>query len=245
MQKIGSFIFLLIALASPVSAETEDWVVLAKRLTNDSEQQQQAVIKELKQIKNLSTKLLPALDTADRHLALEVMVALQMTELVPMLLRKVKEDRQGFLTLAINALLTQAIVDPVSRVYARLLHPKNADELSPGTIMAILDTLGRFGVLLSKPTINYHLYAESVEVQMATVYYLRMLLRKPKGSLYLESIKRALKASSYQVRLQAVTALSEVKDRYSVQKIAQSCILDVHPKVKIQCLALAGFKDVN
>src|SRR5688500_14939679 len=79
-------------------AATPTWAEAARKAgQSETAQVRSEALAELRKEKNLDQKLIAALDTSDRYLALEAISALQMKKLVPELLDKVEKDKDGFL----------------------------------------------------------------------------------------------------------------------------------------------------
>src|SRR5688500_12482618 len=82
------------------------WTAFARQV-GQSEKTRVAALRELKQIKNLDKLLLKSLESPHKHLALDVIGALEMRDLIPELLLRIGADEDGFLTLTLNSLLNE------------------------------------------------------------------------------------------------------------------------------------------
>ena len=185
-----------------------DWTRWA-RAVGQSEENRDIVIAKLHAIKNLKTKLIEALPTKNRAMALDVMAALEMHDLVGDLLVYMSADEDGFVTLTISSLMDAKNQGETIAAYTENLKSENVSRFSPPTIVAMLEPLGRIGTQLPNSTIETLAKHSSPDVRSATLYYLRMMALSNHEHGQDQYVQKFLKSSEFQVRLQAVSILAE------------------------------------
>ena len=185
-----------------------DWTRWA-RAVGQAEENRETVILKLRSIKNLKTKLIEALPTQNRAMALDVMAALEMHDLVDDLLVYMSADEDGFVTLTISSLMNAQNQTNAISAYVENLKPENANRFSAPTLVAMLEPLGRIGIPLSSSTIEALSKQASPDVRAATLYYLRMMAISNHEHSKDQYIQSFLKSSEFQLRLQAISTLSE------------------------------------
>lgn len=200
----------------PASAQKspEKWTELAKKV-GTSEDVRGSAIQDLKAIKGLKERLKKAIYTADRPLALDVISALDMKELIPDLLLHVPADPDGFLTVAVNAMMTDKNQTEILNSYQEILEPGNIKRVSSGAIVAMLEPLGRLAIRLPKPMLQGLKEHESPEVRASLLYYLRIMALRNQVGDHLEIVNDLLKSNEFQLRLQAVSMTAEILDHKS------------------------------
>src|SRR3954465_979925 len=135
MRAIATFFFLLCSIA--FSSET-DWRHHARRLSGYVQTTQREAVRWLKSQKRLEKKLVPALETRDRYLALDVIAELQMTSLLPELFKWTTRDESGAVVLTINTLLTPQTRDSIIEHYENILSRLSIVPLSIPSMLAVL-----------------------------------------------------------------------------------------------------------
>lgn len=232
---------------SPSAHALEGWTTLARKVgQNESDTERMGAIKSLKKIQDLSQLLRLGLTTKDRPLALETISALNLKGLVPELLVQVPTDPDGFLTLAINSMTDLSNQERILKFYAENLEPKNQLKVSPPTIVAMLEPLGRLGYRLSRKTLTSLQSHRSPDVQSASLYYLRMMGLRNNVFENLDLVTDFTTAPQYQLRLQAISISAELisrsRNRAEVAKLRtrdelnELCRQERKPEMTESCL---------
>lgn len=211
------------------------WPSWAKRLTGESAPTRTMAIVELRKIPTLSAQIIKALDGPDRPLALDVISALELKSLVPELLKKARQDMDGFLVLTINSLLNSTNRVEIGEVYIQHLTGESAPDLAPGAVMAMLEMLGRMKVRLPPATLKNLLTHAFPEVGLSVVQYLRQLGQEEKTRKYRELIGRALQQEPYQLRVQALYLIQEWGAEEEFVEALRSCESDPQILVQTPC----------
>lgn len=237
------------------------WTALARRV-GQSEEGRARAIALLKQEKNLESLLLNALETRDRHLALDVIGSLEMKTLAPELMNRVAADRDGFLTLALNSLMDEKNSPSILRSHIKNLNADRQAKLSPAAIVAMLEPLGRLGTKIPKRDLTALSTHSFPEVRSAVLYYLRAMALQHRNREYDSLILQALNATEFQIRLQAVSLLTELArsgitirssasalttvtgatfaaESLNRDKLVNHCLSERHPKIRENCLSIA------
>lgn len=247
---------LIFLCGSPASAGLP-WTSLARQV-GQSEKGRPEAIRQLRAMKDLNSVLLEALDSSHRALALDVISALHLKDLIPELLDRIDGDSDGFLVLTLNSLLAPDNKNTICEAYSRKITDDDLTDYSPGAIVAMLEPLGRLGIALTKPTVAVLLEHPYPEVKGATISYMRAMLLSSTGAAtgsaaYAELLLRALTLKPYQVRLQSVSLIAELSRRgkfksaetdgplarlHNLQTALDHCQTEKSPSVKKQCFAL-------
>lgn len=193
---------------TPSHANESDWTRWA-RAVGQAEDNREIVIAKLRSIKNLKTKLIEALPTQNRAMALDVIAALEMHDLVDELLVYMSADEDGFVTLTISSLMNAKNQNSAINAYLENLKPENANRFSAPTLVAMLEPLGRIGIQLTNSTIEALSKHASADVRSATLYYLRMLAISNHEHGKDQYVQSFLKSTEFQLRLQALSTLTE------------------------------------
>lgn len=253
MKRIRRVIHCMILVATLTGAAETGFAATAwnrlARVVGQSEtaEERARAIADLRARQDLPAQLISALETPDRLLALDVIVALSLRELVPDLLGRVASDADGFLVLNLNALLSPDNKNQIFVKYKELLGPRYNPTMSPGALVAMLEPLGRVGVSLSRTTVTSLSRHDSPEVRSAVVYYARTLALRHGRSEHVDVLKKALAADEFQIRLRAVSAFAELfrsseRAPLSRAKLLRHCKSETHVKVRAQCLWLVDAK---
>ena len=206
------------------------WQDLAKKV-GTSEDVRDAAITQLKTVAGLNSKLKKAIYTSDRPLALDVISALDLKEMIPDLLLHVPADPDGFLTVAVNAMMTDKNQTQILNSYQENLAPEQLTRTSPGAIVAMLEPLGRLAIKLPKQVVRGLSVHTSPEVRSSLLYYLRMMALRHGVYENLDLVADMLRAKEFQIRLQAVSVSAEV--------------LALTAKTKVQISGSAGLADLK
>jgi hypothetical protein len=223
-------------------AATDSWADAARRAgQSETAQVRNEALAELRKQKNLDQKLIAALDTEDRFLALEAISALQLKKLVPDMLSKVESDTDGFLTLTLSSLLDEQNKDKVLNGYTELITSKKTNKLSPATIVAILEPLGRIGIALPVKSVEQLSKHKFPEVRSSALLYVRSMALLHKKREFNKVLDSGLKASEYQLRLQTVSHLHDLsnagaKTSYSLTQLRGICQKEKIKNVRESCL---------
>ncbi len=221
---------------------TDSWRDAARKAgQSETTQIRSEALAELRKQKNLDQKLILALDTEDRYLALEAISALQLKKLVPDLLSKVEKDIDGFLTLTLSSLLDEANKDKVLSGYSGLLTSKKFKTISPATIVALLEPLGRIGVALPAKSVEQMFKHKYPEVRSSTLQYVRSMALAHKKREYNKVLDSGITSAEFQLRLQTISILQEllslnIKSTYSLTKLRGICQKEKVKNARESCL---------
>jgi hypothetical protein len=189
------------------------WIDVARKVgQSESEQVRSKALAELRKQKNLDQKLIAALDTEDRALALEAIANLELKTLVPELQKRVASDKDGFLTLTLSSLLDEKNKDGILKGYTELLKSKKYSKLSPAVVVAELEPLGRIGIELPIKFVGELFKHPYPEVRASTLLYIRAMALTHKKRQYNSFVSKQLKANDYHLRLQAAALAKELKE---------------------------------
>jgi hypothetical protein len=237
--QIGTFISLVL-LIGPYVGATPDWKLLARRFTGESDWIRKDSIDQIRKIPNLENLLKKELSGPDKFIVLDVIATLRLSGLLPDLIKYSEHDDTGFFYHALNALMTSTSLKlKLSQLYySRLLNVNTP----PAAKVAILDTLGRLNVSISRADLKYLLLDDtSPEVRSAALYYLRnQFTNKLEQERDLLLLKAVLDSEPYQIRLQTIYFLSELNTQYQNTWLPflKSCLTDKNPEVKKSCIDL-------
>lgn len=205
------FAVMLVAAASFAKTRANSaatWTVLARRV-GFSEEYREAAVRELRSMRGLDAQLSRALTTDDRPLALEVITDLNLRQFVPRMISLVPSDEDGFLTLAVNSMMTEANRPRVLSLYSDLLSDWRAH--SVGSIVAMLEPLGRLGKRLPRTTLVALKSHPSPDVRDATLYYLRMMSLRHGSTDNVDLVDALTHDSTVQVRDHARDVQAELR----------------------------------
>lgn len=232
----SALFFLSFALVHPAWAA--EWTDHARRFTGESVKVREDAIKALRKDKKLTEKLKKAFGSTDHFLALDVITVLRMRSLVPYLMQVSEKDRTGYSYHALNAILVDKEIPKITALYKQRLASTHA---SPAVRMALLDSLSRLQVELDVPTLERFLKDESPEVRSSALYFVRNSLLRHQRKSYLPLFAISLADEAFQMRLQALHALSEmplylrVADHVDLIEPLTKCLKDPVPQVKAFC----------
>ena len=223
---------------------SSSWINAARRVgQSETAQAREQSLTALRSQKNLNQKLLKALDTSDRALALDAIAALSLKELVPELLERIVRDQDGFLTLNLSSLMDETNKAQILGGYTDLIGSAQYSELSAGAIVAMLEPLGRLGETLSRDEVLKLSRHSFPEVRSATLQYLRAMALAHNDRAHDMIARDFLKSGEFQLRLQAVAFFNELLDKrlppiYSVSQLRSSCQKEPNKIVRDECLRL-------
>lgn len=192
------------------ASAAERWTVLARRV-GQSEEFRARAIRELKNRKNLSQELRRGLKTSDRPLALEVISALEVKSLVPDMIALVPSDRDGFLILGLNAMMTEKNQKQILATYSKQLTPQTFGAVSAGALVAILEPYGRLGIKLPPDSADLLEKHKSPEVRGSLLYYVRVMALRHRNFDHVGVVDRMARATEYQLRYQAESIRRELQ----------------------------------
>lgn len=183
------------------------WIDSARRLTGESERVRQSAIRSLRQTPNLEARIREALDSDARFLALDTIVALGLTSLVPDLIRVSERDPSGYSYHTLNALVKGAGQAELVALYLKRLENPG---LSAVAKVALLDSVARSSSRLPGRVSDRLLRDPSPEVRESMLGYLRnSVLRKSRMEDFPRLI-RALEDPADLIRLRALSILTEI-----------------------------------
>lgn len=239
----GSTFFILIFLifmagtaqAAPAApAPSIDWAQEALRLTGESDLARDKALKNLRSIPKIKKILAAQLKTSKKALALDVIAALEYREFVPDLLKLAEFDNTGAFYLTINSLLNAKNAPLVIETYRARLSTISY----PVAHVVILDTLGAMGASLPDKQIAQFLKNKSFEVRSSALDYVRSMLLRHNRRSYAPLLLEAFKDQPFQLRMQAVYAVSELdKEKFSEVKsnVKALCLNDLYQEVRDMC----------
>jgi hypothetical protein len=234
----GLFAFLFCV---SVFAATPSWTELARKV-GESEENRASIIAQLRKIPSLKSKLSKAIYSKDRPLALDVISALEMKELIPDLLLHVPADPDGFLTVAVNAMMDSKNQKTILDSYKENL---NAKGVSYAAIVAMLEPLGRMNIAISRDVLANLSASPSPEVRSSVIYYLRIMALRNKRFENLDLLAGFLKSPEFQLRLHAVSVAGEIGVRPGVPAVSEMknvCEGEKTASIRSACLSFIAIR---
>lgn len=234
---------LVICLTAVSAQASVAWTKLARQVGQNETHHEEA-IRRLRQIKNLDHILIKALETSQRSLALDVITALELRDLVPELLQRVAADEDGFLVLTLNSLLTPENKSLILETYRENLRPDGLPIYSAAAIVAMMEPLARLGIPLPKKTVLSLFEHEFPEVRMAAFDYVRQQILRFRNRDHSDLVLKALLSNPIQLRIRAVYLIEELSTRPDLQfrldpsAIRDACRNEKNPSLQKKCLAL-------
>lgn len=225
------------ALLSPIPslAAEAGWQIWAKKLIGEKEEVRNTSLKELKKIKDLNQQLNKALDSeAEKALALDVIVALQLQDFNPRLLQAALTDREGITVLAINGLLTTTNRQQIGKEFLKHLTMR-MPLLSESAIVAMIDGLGRMGKKIPSELWQKLFTHPAHEVRSAAITYLRVMHMNYKLRPSSDFLRQGLAEASRQLRMQTAFFVFELKDHPAYQAIFAACLQSSNSEVRMAC----------
>jgi len=160
---------------------------------------------------------------------------------LPQLLRFSEKDMTGATYLTINTLIDKRNERSIIQTYTVRLQHVQAGALSDVSIVILLDTLGRSVAKLSPDDLMRLMRLTSPEVKSAVLYYVRARLRAyPEEREYFEFLRAGLNEAAYQLRLQTLFALSDLKGALRSEDliVLSACESDSNIDVAMLCRQL-------
>jgi hypothetical protein len=194
----------------------DDWRAYARRLSGEAKHVRVEMIEALRAVPNLDGHLREAFRGPERFLAYDVLSALEKRSFLDEVMALIPADPSGFAVHAANSLSTAE--DRMKLIDAYRGYLEDARTPAPAR-MALFDTLGRLGALLSEAVCQAGLEHESPDVRSAALLYLRHSILRMGRRDWLPRLAPVLDpAQPWQVRAQAMFLLSEVtlKERRSL-----------------------------
>lgn len=201
---------LLALTLSAFAAAPVDWSVHALRLSGEGPRVRNEATRQLKRYPQLKAQLKKALREQKRALALDVIAALEMKDLLPELSLLSKENEDGTVYLAMNALIDTANRDGFIELYLKRLKDSRISRPSQSIL---LDTLGRLGAQVPRLELEGFLKSPSYEVARSALYYLRLLILKHHKRSYEDLVRQAVNLRPRQLREQAASLIAEIEER--------------------------------
>lgn len=235
-KRVISFLFIA-ALFWSAPCGAWDWSRDAVRLTGESDYVREQALNRLKKRPDLENILRQQLRGPKQPLALDVISALDMVELLPDLLQVAKKDENGFVYLAINNLMNSENKNKIVSIYEHhLFCPASCQASGPAQVV-ILDTLSRLGESFSPQQIESLLASPWPEVRFSALNYVRTALLKRNQGQYLHLVKQALHGQPLQLREQALYLASELTDVQQKQILASmsNCQNTFGPTARVLC----------
>jgi len=235
------FAFLFLIAVPGFAWGAPSWMDLARKV-GESEENRASVIAQLRQTPGLKSKISKAIYTKNRPLALDVISALEMKELIPDLLLHVPADPDGFLTVAVNSMMDSKNQKSILDSYKANLSQAG---VSNAAILAMLEPLGRMNVVLSRDVLTGLAQSSSPEVRSAVLYYLRMMALRNKRFENLDLLAKLLRAPEFQIRLQAVSVSHEIGAHAGVpdsSEMKKVCEAEKTASIRQACLSFVALR---
>jgi hypothetical protein len=223
------------------AAAAPSWTELARKV-GESEENRASVIAQLRKISGLKSKLSKAIYSKNRPLALDVISALSMKEMIPDLLLHVPADPDGFLTVALNSMMDSKNQKSILDSYVENVSSKG---VSYAAIVAMLEPLGRLNIALSRDVLNSLASSPSPEVRSSVIYYLRIMALRNKRYENLDLLNGFLKSPEFQLRLQTVSVAGEIGARSGVPSVSEMknvCEAEKTPSIRAACLSFVAVR---
>ncbi len=193
---------------SAFSAAPIDWSVHALRLSGEGPRIRNEATRQLKRYPHLKAALRKALREQKRPLALDVIAALEMKDLLPELSLLSKENEDGTVYLAMNALIDTANRDGFIELYLKRLKDSR---ISGPSQSILLDTLGRLGARIPRRELENFLNSPRYEVARHALYYLRLMILTHHQHQYKDLVRQAAHLRPRQLRDQASSLIAEIE----------------------------------
>lgn len=200
--------------AGATPASPSSWQNLAQRV-GPSESDRNTNIEKLKNITELNSILLRALESEDRALSLDVMSALNKTELLPELLKQIPKDKDGYLVLTVNTLISKSNESAIMEQYIKWINSKT--DINSAALLAMLEPLNRLQSYATEELLTSLASHPSPEVRAEVLNILRSKLQSEKTDLdqYRGLLLTYLKDSAYSLRLQTYSLIQEFSRDFS------------------------------
>ena len=226
------FLYGGLALAEPMPR----WVTLSRLLTLDSEKlPRSTVISRLRKIDDLEAKVKLGLKSPDyRYYALDIISALELKDFIEPLQSSVLVDVDGYNILTLNTLLDKKSVKPIAEAYRKHIET-NISTLSPGAIVALIDSLARWGTPMTKQSVESLLAHNYTEVRLSVLDYLRSMILVYRKKNYLNFLPKLMDMQPFQVRLKSLYLFDDLPGGSARGKLLGNCFKDKNALVRLQC----------
>lgn len=164
------FLTLWISSSNAAPDPHPEWVHSARKLIGENEATRNEALKKLNEKFSDVDDLLAELEGPYRPYALDTIVAMAPKGAADELLKRVNSDRDGGMTLAVNALLDQENYQRIASYYVSYL--EDLSKLSTPTIVAMVDFLTHIKRPCSKDLCTNLLSHSRLEVQQAGALHL-------------------------------------------------------------------------
>ena len=225
---------------------TATWPQLAERMTGESDQVRERCLSELKAMPHLDQLLKAELreptqpSRTHMYLALDIIAALKLRELLPDLIELSESEPSGYLYQTINTLVTPQNRAAITELYRQRL---SGARTQPAARMALIDTLARFGAAIEASELEQLLRDSSVDVRQAALSYARTFLIRGLQPNYLPLVREQLKRGTFLLRVQAVFLLRDLQHgRLPLGNWRETCRGDASDAVRALCIEKSGVK---
>lgn len=237
---------LLLALSgfafSSIAAADVVWTAHARRLTGESIAVRDRAIRALRAMPGLDSELKSALETTDRFLAFDVMVALDRKSFVPVLLEYSERDPTGYSYHTLNALATGEESRRVLDAYRERIRERKLPAVGK---MAILDSIARTSVGIAPRDRDRLAKDEFPEVRDSLLGYLRHSILKLGRTEDIEPVAKLAHDPDGAIRMRAFSILMEIPASLRkpaeepARDAASDCDAETLLEVKALCLRVA------
>ena len=107
--------------------------------------------------------------------------------------------------------------------------------MNAAAVLAIVDSLGRWGTPLKDEDIQILLNHSFPEIRLSTLGYIRNMVLKFKKKSYLNFLPKMMEMSPYQFRLKALYFFNELPGKLARLKLINSCLSDKNALVRLKC----------
>jgi HEAT repeat protein len=218
----------------------DQWPQLAERMTGESDRVHEQSLRDLRATPDLVKRLRAELRNPSQpsktkmFLALDVISALKMSEMLPDLIELSETESSGYLYNTINTLVT-----PENRAQMIELYKDRVSRTkTPAPArMSLIDTLARFGVPLPLAQMSDLLKDPVSDLRKTALAHARVFLVRGLQPSYLPLVKEQLKGGSFLLRVQAIYLLRELESvrRLPVGAWREDCLSDLSETVRALC----------
>ena len=234
--------------AAPSSApvEHQNWYTLAERLTSGENQIQESAA-QLRKVprEELVKAVLSWLKVEDsdvQSVAFNTIVALEMKELKPELIKNASRSTSWRLFHALNSIATDADKPAVTSIYEKRLQRA----LPAATSMAIIDGMSANKTPLTALLFRKLQLSESYEVRASAVHNFMVTRTSLAPNEQIERMKSSLVLRPYQVRLEAFKYFQSLPSSDQVALApaisADACAHEQNSEVKVVCSQVIELK---
>ena len=235
----GLFLFFL-CFSSLAWGRPLEWFEQAQRLTGESDFVREKALQSLKQQKNLVETLRKEIHGEKKGLALDVIATLHLSELVPDLLADAEADETGQSYLTLNSLITNENRKDITGLYRKRLLCSPVCAPSGAAQVILLETLGRLNEDFSISEMERLVQSPSYETREAALEYIRTSYLQRRLKKHLALVRKAMRLQPFQLRLRALSFVSEMEPLDQKRFRAQLDCEDENKVVKDFCENLRG-----